>query len=77
MSAPKVRPATTAVNARDAAWSPEVWAAWDRDVAPRFKEGETCESGNLYRPADGRPAEFVYVVNPGRRVCWSWAGVAR
>lgn len=67
----------TLINAKDAAWTRAIQADWNAHVAPRFKAGETCQSANYYTPRPyvdeynrgSNSRGFVYVVNPGRRVC--------
>jgi hypothetical protein len=69
---------TTTINSTPGDWPAEVWQQWEAHVAPRFQEGETCTTANWftarqYRNAYDRGSDcegFVYVVQPGNRVCW-------
>ena len=56
----------------------EIEDLWSKHVDPLFEHGETCETANYYTPRPyvdtynkgSNTSGFVYIVNPGRRVCF-------
>jgi hypothetical protein len=59
-------------------WPQSVWALWEKNVSPKFEKGEWCSTANYYTPRPHRneydrgsdKEGFVYVVQPGQRVCF-------
>ena len=72
-----MKPKQFTVNGKPELWTLPMWELWNEHVAPLFKEGETCSTANYYTPRPYRneydrgsnKEGFVYVVNPGYRVC--------
>lgn len=73
-----VTPKHIAVNGNfDADWFEMTWKLWWDNVSHRFEIGEWCSSANYFTPRPyqdeynrGSDKEgFVYVVQPGNRVC--------
>lgn len=74
----------TTINAKPATWDKWIRALWRDRVEPRFRAGETCSLANYFTPRPYQDewspgsamAGFVYVVEPGRRVCFvEWRAV--
>lgn len=80
-----ITPKRIAVNGDfDADWTESTWKLWHENASIRFKVGEWCSSANYFTPRPyrneydrGSASEgFVYVVQPGQRVCM-WERISR
>lgn len=67
----------TTINGKRATWDRAILDKWLDNVRPLFVEGESCPRANYFTPRryrneydrGSKTEGFVYVVNPGQRVC--------